>query len=85
MYVVNHPGVLVQITIKTMNLIYWTYFDRGYVSLPILAASSNHVVLKSSSSSSIILINDFDYILLVKFPGSKKGKMLNGPRLEWPI
>ncbi len=42
MYVVNHPGV-VQITIKKMNLIYWTYFDRGYVSLPILAASSGRM------------------------------------------
>ena len=26
-----------------MNLIYWTYFDRGYVSLPILAASSGRM------------------------------------------
>ncbi len=59
MYVVNRPGV-VQITIITMNLRIWstglTYFDRGYVSLPILAASSARM------TAVVLLANDGDWV-----------------------
>ncbi len=47
-----------QITIITMNLIYWTYFDRGYVSLPILAASSGRMTAEA------LLAADRDWVLM---------------------
>ncbi len=46
------------ITKITMNLIYWTYFDRGYVALPILAASSGRM------TAEILLADDRDWVLM---------------------
>ena len=37
MYVVSHPGTII--------IVNWTYFDSGYVSLPILAASAGLAVV----------------------------------------
>ena len=41
-----------------MNLIYWTYFDHGYVSLPILAASSGRM------TAEVLLADDRDWELM---------------------
>ncbi len=41
-----------------MNLIYWTYFDRGYVSLPILTASSGRI------TAEVLLADDCDWVLM---------------------
>ncbi len=41
-----YSSIGVQIIVETINLVNWTYFGSGYVSLPILAASSGKVTCR---------------------------------------